>query len=257
MSPHPTASEQLRHAVAKGWLVHCFTGLGALCGMFGLISVADYDFRGAIIWLVVATVLDGLDGTAARAWNVAENIPRIDGYALDLIIDYVTCIVIPVLFMHRFHMLPDGWSLAIGSFVLFISALWMSRTDQMTEDDCFNGFPGEWNILVPTLFLAKVGPWITAVVCVALAVTQLTNWTFLHPVRVRRFRWITVPVVSVWLLTIILMTVDLPTHNVVGRVIVMTAAFYVFGMGTWRSISGSWLPADVEARKAAVAARAA
>ena len=109
-----TGAAALRHPVAKGWLVHCFTGLGALCGMFGLMAVGNGHRKAAILWLVVAMVLDGVDGPAARAWHVSDHVPRIDGYTLDLIIDYVTCIVIPVLFMHRFHMLPRNFSLVVG-----------------------------------------------------------------------------------------------------------------------------------------------
>ena len=100
-------------------------------------------------------VLDGIDGPVARAWAVRETVPRIDGYALDLIIDYVTCIVVPVLFLHRFEC-ATGWSLYVGAFMLFTSALWMARTDQMTEDHFFNGFPCEWNMIVPTLYLLDV-----------------------------------------------------------------------------------------------------
>ena len=48
--------------------VHCFTALGAVCGMFGLIAVADGKDKQAITWLAVAMILDGIDGPAARAW---------------------------------------------------------------------------------------------------------------------------------------------------------------------------------------------
>ena len=101
-------------------------------------------------------IRDRIDGPAARAWSVRDHVRRIDGYTLDLIVDFVTCVVIPVLFLHRFGMLPEGWSLTIGAFMLFTSALWMSRTDQMTDDLFFNGFPGAWNLVVPTLFLLPV-----------------------------------------------------------------------------------------------------
>ena len=86
-------------------------------------------------------ILDGIDGPAARAWAVSEHVPRIDGYTLDLIIDFVTCIVIPVIFLHQFDMLPDGASLYIGAFMLSISALWMSRTDQMTAGPLVQRLP--------------------------------------------------------------------------------------------------------------------
>ena len=105
---------------------------------------------------------------AARAWAVSEHVPRIDGYTLDLIVDFVTCIVIPVHLPPPVRHAARRWSLYIGAFVLFMSALWMSRTDQMTHDHWFNGFPCEWNMIVPTLFLLDVNPWFTAAACVAL-----------------------------------------------------------------------------------------
>jgi phosphatidylcholine synthase len=227
---------ELRHPVAKGWLVHSFTALGAVCGMFGLIAVADGEPRQAILWLAIAMVLDGVDGPVARAWSVKENVPRIDGYTLDLIVDFVTCIVIPVVFMHQFGMLPEGWSLIIGAFVLFMSALWMSRTDQMTHDHWFNGFPCEWNMIVPTLFLLDAAPWVTGAVCVLLSLTQLTNWKFVHPMQVKRFRPLTVTVTVVWLATVIAMAFDLPSHNRFADYLLIACPLYIVGLGVWRTL---------------------
>lgn len=227
----------LRHPVAKGWLVHCFTGLGALCGMFGLMAVGNGHRKAAILWLVVAMVLDGVDGPAARAWHVSDHVPRIDGYTLDLIIDYVTCIVIPVLFMHRFHMLPRNFSLVVGSFVLFMSALWMSRTDQMTDDHWFRGFPCEWNMIVPTLLLINAGKWFTAVACILLALTQLTSWKFVHPMQVKRFRPVTVGVTATWMGLILVMTANLPHHHRVLQVLLLLCPVYIVGLGVWRTLS--------------------
>ena len=237
MSTQPAQKERtLNHPVAKGWLLHSFTALGAVCGMFGLIAVSDGHPKEAIVWLAVAMILDGVDGPVARAWCVRDHVPRIDGYTLDLIIDFVTCIVIPVLFMHRFDMLPDGWSLFIGAFVLFMSALWMSRTDQMTDDHYFRGFPCEWNMIVPTLFLLDTPKWFTAAACVLLSLTQLTNWKFLHPMQVRRFRPVTVTVTVTWLATVLLMTADYPAHNEAGPYFLVACPLYIVAVGAWRTI---------------------
>lgn len=227
----------LNHPVAKGYLVHCFTALGAVCGMFGLIAVADGKAKAAILWLAIAMVLDGIDGPVARAWCVKENVPRIDGYTLDLIVDFVTCIVIPVVFLHQFGMLPEGWSLVIGAFVLFMSALWMSRTDQMTHDHFFNGFPCEWNMIVPTLYLLNAGPWVVGVVCVLLSLTQLTNWKFVHPMQVKRLRPLTVSVTVLWLGTVVAMTYDLPNHNSAGDYLLVACPLYIVGLGVWRTLA--------------------
>lgn len=223
----------------KGWFVHSLTALGAVCGMFGLIAVAEHRAEEAILWLVVAMVLDGVDGPVARAWRVVETVPRIDGYALDLVVDFVTCIVIPVLFMHQFGMLTEGWSLLVGAFMLFTSALWMSRTDQSTEDFFFNGFPGEWNMIVPTLFLLEARPWITGVICVVLALSQFSNWKFVHPVQVRRLRPLTIGVTVVWLATILYMTADLPNHSRLGAYALVVCPAYILGLGAWRTLGAA------------------
>lgn len=241
MSTEPNVPvRELTHPVAKGYLVHCFTALGAVCGMFGLIAVADDKAKQAILWLAIAMVLDGVDGPVARKWSVKENVPRIDGYTLDLIVDFVTCIVIPVVFMHQFGMLPEGWSLVIGAFVLFMSALWMSRTDQMTPDHFFNGFPCEWNMIVPTLYLLDARPWVVGIVCVLLSLTQLTNWKFVHPMQVVRFRPLTVTVTIVWLATVIgatyAMDGDTPLHNDVVNYLLVACPLYIVGLGVWRTL---------------------
>ncbi|HVE17690.1 MAG TPA: hypothetical protein VNB52_01340, partial [Ilumatobacteraceae bacterium] len=181
-----------------------------------------------------------------RAWKVCDHVPRIDGYTLDLIVDFVTCIVIPVIFLHQFDMLPNGASLYIGAFVLFMSALWMSRTDQMTPDHWFNGFPCEWNMIVPTLYLLRANPWLTTAACVTLALTQLTNWKFVHPMQVRRFRPLTVSVTVLWLATVLLTTYETPNHKPVsalGTVLLIACPLYIVGIGVWRTIGHGALEA--------------
>ncbi len=215
--------------------------------MFGLIAVADGKAKQAILWLAIAMVLDGVDGPVARAWSVRENVPRIDGYSLDLIVDFVTCIVIPVVFIHQFGMLPEGWSLIIGAFVLFMSALWMSRTDQMTSDHFFNGFPCEWNMIVPTLYLLNAGPWVVAIVCVLLSLTQLTNWKFVHPMQVRRFRPITISVTVIWLGTVVAMTYDMPNHFRPADYLLVACPLYIVGLGVWRTLGTHDADADADA----------
>lgn len=236
MDTTPPSSSPLRHPVAKAWFVHSVTAFGAVCGMFGLIAVADGEAKQAILWLAVAMILDGIDGPAARAWAVQDHVPRIDGYTLDLIVDFVTCIVIPVLFMHRFGMLPHGWSLVIGAFVLFMSALWMSRTDQMTDDKFFRGFPCEWNMIVPTLYLLHPPQWFTGVACVLLALTQLTDWKFMHPMQVRIFRPLNIAVTVTWLSVMLFMTYDLPNHNHAADYLLVACPLYVVGLSVWRTV---------------------
>lgn len=240
--PHSETETTLRHPIAKGWLVHCVTASGAICGMFGIIAVADDQPREAILWLVVAMILDGIDGPVARAWSVTEHVPRIDGFALDLIVDFVTCVVIPVIFLHRFNMLSPGMSLIVGAFILFVGALWMSRTDQMTDDHWFNGFPGEWNMAIPTLYLLDASPTVVFVVCLALGLSQLSNWKFVHPMKVRRFRPITATVTVLWLAAVLGVAAVSPDLPLIGQILLLACPAYIMAIGTWRTFDEDrWL----------------
>ncbi len=228
--------------IRRGWLVHSATALGAVCGMLGIIAISDHDPKAALLWLIVAQVLDGLDGPVARAWNVQTSVPRIDGYILDLVIDFVTCAVVPIVFMYEFNMLPDHSALAMGAFLLFSSALWFSRTDMMTADHWFNGFPSVWNLAIPTMFLVQgahpteLNLWINLVVLLTLALSQLTNLKFVHPIQVRKFRPMTLSFFIAWLAAMLWLTILLPGDvNVAARAVLIIPALYQLGLMIWRT----------------------
>ena len=70
--------------LAAAWGVHLFTASGAVLALLALDAVIRNAIRDALLWLLVALVVDGVDGTLARRLRVAERVPRIDGAALDL-----------------------------------------------------------------------------------------------------------------------------------------------------------------------------
>src|SRR4051812_44688350 len=106
--------------------------------MLALRAVLDNDPGSAILWLMATIIIDGIDGPIARLLVVKERVPRIDGYVLDLIIDYVTCVIVPAAFMYKFHVVPhNAFGLAVLGAVVFTSAIWFSRVDMMTEENWF------------------------------------------------------------------------------------------------------------------------
>jgi phosphatidylserine synthase len=88
------------------------------------------------------------------------------------------------------------------------------------------------------------------VACIALALTQLTNWKFVHPMQVRRFRPLTVSVTVLWLATVLWMTAESP-HNkpavgpagAVGTALLIACPLYIVGIGVWRTIGRGALEA--------------
>ena len=194
-----TLSQYSAGDVRSAWAVHALTASGVIVGMLGLHSIIDGHARAAIIWLVIALILDGVDGPIARKLEVRKRIPTVDGNALDLIIDYFTCIIVPVAFLDRFSVLPDNTIAPTGFTILFVSALWMARTDQETVDGWFRGFPAEWNVIIPTLFLIDANRWFNLAVCAVLCALTLSHVDFPHPVSVREQRPIALTFMFLWI----------------------------------------------------------
>ena len=207
-----------RRHIQNAWLVHALTTCGVIVGYAGLNAVIDGHARAAILWLVGALLLDGIDGPIARKLDVSARIPTLNGNSLDLIIDYFTCTIVPVAFLSQFDILPDYTSGPIGFMILFVSALWMARVDQETPDGWFNGFPAEWNMIIPTLFLIDAKPSVNLVVCLIFGVLTLSRVQFPHPVSVREHRAISLTFMLAWLVSMTWLAIaqhDIPALRIV------------------------------------------
>ena len=182
----------------RAYSVHLFTALGASLAMLALLEAAQQDWAMMTIWLTVAFVVDGIDGPLARRYAVTENAPIIDGVLLDLIVDFLTYVMIPAYALYGSGLLP-GWSGWIVVLLIpFASALYFSDTRMKTEDKSFRGFPACWNMVALAL-LVIVPPWeVILGLVVALCVAQFLNLKFVHPVRTARWRWLTLPVALLW-----------------------------------------------------------
>lgn len=176
-----------------GYAIHTLTASGAVVGLFALQAIFDGDIRMALVWLLISQILDGLDGPVARRFDVTVHAPRIDGNILDLVVDYVTCVIVPIAFMAQTEMLPEKSQTALAGFMILFSALWFARTDLETPDNWFNGFPAAWNLAVPTMFLANVSLEVVQIVFIILCISQLTNLQFPHIVQSVWMRKITLP----------------------------------------------------------------
>lgn len=238
MSVEVDQSSVGRRDARRGWSIHVFTTSGVVVGMLALEAVFDGKPKLAMIYLLITQIIDGIDGPIARQYDVKSTVPKIDGYVLDLVIDYVTCVIVPAAFMHRFHMLPSSFSIPLVGLIVFMSAIWFSRTDMMTDDNWFNGFPATWNLIAPTLFLLRTNQWTNAVFAVLLSVLMLTNVKFPHPVRAGEGRNITLPVTITWLAAITWCTQRYPDVAEFGRVMLIGSVVYFFGLSIWRTRRG-------------------
>jgi phosphatidylcholine synthase len=226
-----------------GYALHVLTASGAVIGMLALQGVVDGDIRIALLWLIASQILDGLDGPIARGLDVEIHAPLIDGHILDLVVDYVTCVVVPVAFMLNFAMLPEKYEALIAGFIFLTSALWFARSDIETDDHWFNGFPAAWNLVVPTFLVFDLTPIEVAIFTLVLGMSQLTYFKFPHIVRVYKLRRITLPFGMIYLGNLTYLSWNYSNtlgvqSNIVSDIILVAFPAYIFIFGAYKTWLG-------------------
>ncbi|MFN3276736.1 MAG: CDP-alcohol phosphatidyltransferase family protein [Paracoccus sp. (in: a-proteobacteria)] len=186
---------QLRH---KALSVHLLTASGAVISMLAMLAAVNAEWSLMFLWLVVAFVVDGIDGPLARRYDVKTNWPAYDGVLMDLIIDYLTYVFIPAFALFQSDLLSGwtGWFAII--VIVFGSVVYFADTRMKTRDNSFSGFPGCWNMVVLVLFAVHPSWEVILGIVTVLTITMFTNIKFVHPVRTERWRVISLPVAVAW-----------------------------------------------------------
>lgn len=178
--------------------VHLFTATGAVLSMLALLAAVEGRWSTMFAWLIVALVVDGIDGPLARRYRVKDNWPIYDGVVMDLMIDYITYIFIPAFALFKSGLLPGwtGWVCIIA--IVYGSIIYMADTRMKTVDNSFAGFPACWNMVVLVLFALKPSYWVILGVVIPLTVAMFLPIKFIHPVRTERWRAVSLPMAAGW-----------------------------------------------------------
>ena len=194
----PVEKQPVRVAQAAGFSVHLFTASGGAVAVLALYAAIERNFATCFAWLGLALFIDGIDGALARAAKVRETAAAIDGAILDLVVDFLTYVLVPVVALWRSELMPTEVSFWIGLLITIASALYFADTRMKTEDLWFRGFPATWNILVLYLFVLRP-PWIaSAGILLAAAAMMFSPIVFVHPLRVTRLRRLTIAMTVAW-----------------------------------------------------------
>ena len=180
------------------WAVHGFTASGAVLGFLAIISIFNNDLIGAFLWLGLALLIDGLDGSLARKIGVTDKTPNIDGSALDLVIDYLNYVIIPALMIYWFQFVPPGWEIYIPAGIVAVSLYTFANINMKTSDYYFSGWPAIWNILVLYFYILGTNLWINLIVIIILYILTFVPIKFVHPLRVKNLRNYTIFATVLW-----------------------------------------------------------
>jgi phosphatidylcholine synthase len=183
----------------KALAVHLLTASGAVLAMFAMLAAVSGEWSLMFLWLVVALIVDGIDGPLARRYDVDKNWPTYDGVLMDLIVDYLTYVFIPAFALFQSGLLP-GWTGWLAIIVIcYGSVVYFADTRMKTKDKSFAGFPACWNMVVLVLFATRPGEMVILLVVILLSVTMFTNLKFIHPTRTQRWNQLSLAMTVAWI----------------------------------------------------------
>src|SRR6476646_6330878 len=140
--------------------VHLRTATGAAFALLALVAAAQADWRWMFIWLGVALIVDSIDGPLARRFSVTRVLPRWSGERLDLIVDFLTYVMVPAFALSQADLLPPPWRFPAGIAIVVSSLFHRADQESKTKEGYFVGFPAIWNVVGLYLFAFQPSPFV-------------------------------------------------------------------------------------------------
>lgn len=180
-------------------LVHVFTALGAAAGIFSLERAFAQDFVGMFVWHGVAFIIDGIDGSIARRVDVRNRTPHIDGDVLDCVVDYLNYVIVPCIAIWQAGLMSPVLAVIGISVVAVGSSIYFADSRMKTADYWFRGFPALWNVVLLYLLVFPLPGWVVFALLMGGTAMMFVPVVFVHPMRVERWRNLTLAVGALWL----------------------------------------------------------
>lgn len=233
MDPVNQPHRPLRERI-PAYCVHALTASGAAFALLSLVSAFQGDPAEAFFWLGVALIADGLDGPLARRINIADRVPAISGETLDLVVDFTTYVFVPAAILIASGLAPFWLLVVLGCIIVSSAAVYFADTRMKTDDNWFAGFPAVWNLVVFYLLVFPLPPFVMATIVILAALAQAWPVVFVHPIRVRAFRPLTLAMLGVWAIAgLSALVQDLVPDDLTRAALLVTLVYFV-GLGVLR-----------------------
>jgi phosphatidylcholine synthase len=189
------------------WLaaaVHLFTASGAVCALMAVVAIHRHDAEAVFIWLGIAFIIDGIDGTFARAVRVSEQLPRFSGDRLDIVVDYLTYVFVPVLALLEWGQLSGSPGFVLSALILLSSLYHFADLASKSKDNSFVGFPAIWNIVAFYVFACGLSHTVTALIVLCCVAATFIPTPWVHPFRVEWLRGVSLAATATFAIASIL-----------------------------------------------------
>lgn len=183
---------------ALAFSVHLLTASGAALALMALVSATQGQWAAMYGWLVLAFVVDGIDGPLARKVDIKLHAANWDGVILDLVVDYLTYVFIPAYALIYSDLLPSPWGVVAALLIALTGVVYFADVRMKEPDNSFSGFPAAWQMVVMVFLTLPPPVWATMTIVTVLALAQFVSLKFIHPVRTRRWRQVNLPILMLW-----------------------------------------------------------
>ena len=226
--------------VVLAWAVHVLTASGAVLAFLAFLAAEQGRWRLSLLWLAGALLVDGIDGPLARWAAVLQRAPGINGATLDLVVDYLTYVFVPVILIYREGLLPPSYAAVAIAAILVSSLYTFARTDMKTGDNFFLGFPALWNVIAFYLFILQPGELVGLVLITVFVLLTFAPIHFVHPVRVRGYQPWLAGLAALWgLSSLALLSPDwTPPWSAIWLALSLLSAGGLLAIGVVRTLRG-------------------
>ena len=134
---HRMPAEKLRKGVFL--IPSLFTAGNLMCGFFSVIATFNGEFINAALFIILANILDGIDGYAARLTKTTSRF----GVEFDSLADVVSFGVAPAVLVYIWALVPwDNWGWLAACTYVTCGALRLSRFNVQAQGVSKNHFVG-------------------------------------------------------------------------------------------------------------------
>jgi phosphatidylcholine synthase len=172
----------------KAFLVHVYTASTVILLLLSADLLLRDQLGPALLLMLLCMAIDWTDGMLARRYRVKEVVPEIDGRRLDDIVDYISYVFLPVVFMLKAGLLLEP-AVLFGALPLLASAFGFARVNaKLDADGFFVGFPSYWNIAAAYFYLLDLPPALNTLLVVVFSVMVFIPTRYLYFTRFPHYK---------------------------------------------------------------------
>ena len=170
------------------WMVHIFTACGMLAGFYSIVFTTEDNFFAAFLMLLIAIIIDGVDGTFARIFQVEKVLPNVSGKTMDYVIDFANYAIIPAFIIYRAELIPGSLQFFTIGVILITSSLYYAKEGMVSKDYYFIGFPVMWNLVAFYLYyIFLLDAMLNFILIIICAILHFIPIKYLYPSRSKKF----------------------------------------------------------------------